>query len=68
VFEPTVEFLTINDEYCVMRCGLPAGVAVSLYSHADAEDFFILPGSHQVWSKARAVWNGGTRTQVTTCA
>jgi hypothetical protein len=40
VLGPTVEFLTWNDEYCVMRGVVPPGVTVPLHSHDDAEDFF----------------------------
>jgi quercetin dioxygenase-like cupin family protein len=48
VLGPTVEFLTWNDEYCVMRGVVPPGVTVPLHSHDDAEDFFIVSGTQQV--------------------
>jgi mannose-6-phosphate isomerase-like protein (cupin superfamily) len=48
VLGPTVEFLTSNDEYCVMRGVIPPGVTVPLHSHDDAEDFFIVSGTQQV--------------------
>jgi mannose-6-phosphate isomerase-like protein (cupin superfamily) len=60
---PTLEFLTSNDEYCVMRGVIPPGVTVPLHSHDDAEDFFIVSGTQQVlietddgtvWVDARA--------------
>jgi mannose-6-phosphate isomerase-like protein (cupin superfamily) len=63
VLGPTVEFLTWNDDYCVMRGVVPPGVAVPLHSHDDAEDFYILSGTQQVlietddgpvWVDARA--------------
>ena len=63
VLGPTLEFLTSNDEYCVMRGVIPPGVTVPLHSHDDAEDFFIVSGTQQVlietddgtvWVDARA--------------
>jgi mannose-6-phosphate isomerase-like protein (cupin superfamily) len=48
VLGPTVEFLTSNHEYCVMRGVIPPGVTVPLHSHDDAEDFFIVSGTQQV--------------------
>jgi quercetin dioxygenase-like cupin family protein len=65
VFGPVVEFMTPPDEeqFCVMRAVIPAGVVVPLHRHDDFEDFYILAGSHQVllenggrldWRDARA--------------
>jgi mannose-6-phosphate isomerase-like protein (cupin superfamily) len=63
VLGPTLEFLTWNDEYCMMRGVVPPGVTVPLHSHDDAEDFFIVSGTQQVlietdeatvWVDARA--------------
>jgi quercetin dioxygenase-like cupin family protein len=48
VFGATVEFLSWSDEFCVMRGTVPAGSSVPLHHHADAEDFLILSGTHQV--------------------
>src|SRR5258705_4132387 len=57
VFGPIIEFLRRPDDpdadFCVMRGVLPPGVTVSLHSHADAEDFYIVNGTQQVlthWS------------------
>ena len=63
VLGPTLEFLTWNDEYCMMRGVVPPGVTVPLHGHDDAEDFFIVSGMQQVlietdegtvWVDARA--------------
>ncbi|ASL11044.1 cupin domain-containing protein [Mycobacterium intracellulare] len=58
VFGPIVEFLTPPDEdqCCVMRVVMPAGVTVPMHSHNDFEDFYILAGSYQV-----LVEDGGRR-------
>ncbi|ORV90048.1 cupin [Mycobacterium interjectum] len=50
VFGPIVEFLTPEDDeqVCVMRAVIPAGVTVPLHSHDDFEDFYMLAGAHQV--------------------
>ena len=48
---PAVEFLTgpeAQGSFCVMRGVLPPGMTVPLHSHDDAEDFFVLAGTHQV--------------------
>jgi quercetin dioxygenase-like cupin family protein len=46
---PTNEYLTefSNDkeDYCVMRCTLPAGAVVPMHSHADRETFYVLSGN-----------------------
>jgi quercetin dioxygenase-like cupin family protein len=48
VLGPTIEFLTrpgaTEDEPCVMRGTIPAGVAVPLHSHPDPETFVVLSG------------------------
>jgi len=48
VFGPTVEFLTLPEEthndFCVLKGVIPPGVSISLHSHPDTEDFFILSG------------------------
>ncbi|MGV9801594.1 cupin domain-containing protein [Mycobacterium sp. NPDC003449] len=63
VLGPTLEFMTSNNDFCIMRGVIPPGVTVPLHSHPDAEDFFILTGTHQVliqtdegtkWVDARA--------------
>jgi quercetin dioxygenase-like cupin family protein len=45
---PVNEYLTqvsSNDEdYCVMRCTLPAGAVVPMHSHADRETFYVISG------------------------
>jgi quercetin dioxygenase-like cupin family protein len=50
VLGPIVEFLTQegDEQVCVMRAVIPAGVTVPLHSHDDFEDFYILAGAHQV--------------------
>src|SRR5215831_11563762 len=45
---PGNEFLTDvsdDEEYCVMRCTLPAGAVVPMHSHADRETFYVLSGT-----------------------
>lgn len=51
VLGPTIEFLTENHEFCVMRGIVPPGVTVPLHSHEDPEDFFIVSGTQQVLIK-----------------
>src|SRR5262249_129119 len=45
---PTNEYLTdvsdSGEDYCLIRCTLPAGVVVPLHSHADRETFYVLSG------------------------
>jgi quercetin dioxygenase-like cupin family protein len=53
VLGPTIEFLTQpsqddDNALCVMRGVVPAGVAVPMHSHPDAEDFLILAGTQEV--------------------
>jgi quercetin dioxygenase-like cupin family protein len=48
---PGNEFLTDvsdDEEYCVMRCTLPAGAVVPMHSHADRETFYVLSGTLDV--------------------
>jgi quercetin dioxygenase-like cupin family protein len=51
LFGPQVHALTRlsdeDDEYCLFRGILPAGVFVPLHSHADRETFYILDGELQ---------------------
>jgi quercetin dioxygenase-like cupin family protein len=46
---PGNEFLTDvstgDEEYCVIRCTLPAGAVVPMHSHADRETFYVLSGT-----------------------
>ena len=46
---PVNEYLTDlsgnAEDYCVMRCNVPAGVVVPMHSHADRETFYVLSGS-----------------------
>jgi quercetin dioxygenase-like cupin family protein len=46
---PMNEYLSeVSDnegDYCVIRCTLPAGVAVPMHSHADRETFYVLSGN-----------------------
>jgi quercetin dioxygenase-like cupin family protein len=53
VLGPTVEFLTPPSQdddsaLCVLRGVVPAGITVPMHSHDDAEDFYILAGTHEV--------------------
>ena len=45
---PMNEYLTQisgdDEDYCVMRCTLPAGAVVPMHSHADRETFYVLSG------------------------
>jgi quercetin dioxygenase-like cupin family protein len=45
---PVNEYLTDvsghEEDYCVMRCTLPAGAVVPMHSHADRETFYVLSG------------------------
>ena len=45
---PINEYLTdvsgSDQDYCVMRCTLPAGAVVPMHSHADRETFYMLSG------------------------
>jgi quercetin dioxygenase-like cupin family protein len=44
---PTNEYLTEfsgNEDYCLIRCTLPAGAVVPMHSHADRETFYVLSG------------------------
>jgi quercetin dioxygenase-like cupin family protein len=45
---PANEYLTDLsgnvEDYCVMRCTLPAGAVVPMHSHADRETFYVLSG------------------------
>jgi quercetin dioxygenase-like cupin family protein len=45
---PTNEYLTEvsgnEEDYCVMRCTLPVGAVVPMYSHADRETFYVVSG------------------------
>lgn len=51
VFGPLVQFLTgvsdSNEDYCLMRGTVPAGVVVPLHSHAERETFYVLEGEIQ---------------------
>ena len=44
VFGPTVEFLTSQEEFSVMKGIVPAGVFVPMHRHPDIEDFIVLSG------------------------
>ena len=46
VLGPTIQFVTdpTDDEPCIMRGTIPAGVAIPLHSHADPETFLPLSG------------------------
>ena len=67
VFGPTIEFLTQptgkDEQPCVLRGVVPAGITVPMHSHDDAEDFYIVAGTQEVltqhphgleWQHARA--------------
>jgi quercetin dioxygenase-like cupin family protein len=44
---PTNEYLTEfsdNEDYCLIRCTLPAGAVVPMHSHSDRETFYVLSG------------------------
>jgi quercetin dioxygenase-like cupin family protein len=48
VLGPRIRFLTAlsddDDQYCLMRGTVPAGVVVPLHSHAERETFYVLAG------------------------
>ena len=54
VFSPQQELRPVNEyltqvsgddeDYCVMRCTLPAGAVVPMHSHADRETFYVISG------------------------
>lgn len=54
---PTNEYLTDlsgnAEDYCLIRCTLPAGVAVPMHSHADRETFYVVSGRVDALSEGR---------------
>lgn len=47
VFQTTVEFLTTENGFSVLRGVVPPGVIVPIHSHPDVEDFIVIAGSVQ---------------------
>jgi quercetin dioxygenase-like cupin family protein len=51
VFGPRIQFLTAlsdaDDEFCLIRGTVPAGVIVPVHSHAERETFYVLEGEVQ---------------------
>ena len=47
VFQTTVEFLTTESGFSVLRGVVPPGVIVPIHSHPDVEDFIVISGEVQ---------------------
>ncbi|GHO72429.1 cupin [Ktedonobacter sp. SOSP1-85] len=47
VFGPTVEFLTTESGFSVLKGVVPPGVFVPMHSHPDVEDFIVIAGEMQ---------------------
>ncbi len=64
VLGPLVQFLTgvsdSDEDYCLMRGTVPAGVVVPLHSHAERETFYVLEGVVQgLWEDHWITLGGG---------